>query len=148
MYSQLVAPTTQLLVTEFGTGQIWNEAAVAEIGETVVLNMASVATVKEAIDFFIVLSGLRTQLIHTKYALKRSDHSTGHHTCQILWVVISLFLPVRSQAVRSTIMRKIRSVAQMVARVVRDDEVAGSSPVTPTLSQLNGIQIRGGGGAE
>ncbi len=27
-----------------------------------------------------------------------------------------------------------RGVAQLVARVVRDDEVAGSSPVTPTIS--------------
>ena len=120
----------------------------AEIGETVALNMASVATVKEAIDFFIVLSGLRTQLIHTKYALKLRHDTTGACSCQLLWVPLAKFLPAFSQAVRSTIMRKIRSVAQMVARVVRDDEVAGSSPVTPTLSQLNGIQIRGGSGTE
>ncbi len=105
----------------------------AETGERLALNMASVATVKEAIDFFIVFSGLRTQLIHTKYASKRRYDSTGACRCQLLWVPVARFLPAFLQAVRSTIMRKIRSVAQMVARVVRDDEVAGSSPVTPTI---------------
>ena len=28
-----------------------------------------------------------------------------------------------------------RGVAQLVARIVRDDEVAGSNPVTPTMIQ-------------
>ncbi len=32
--------------------------------------------------------------------------------------------------------KSIRGVAQLVARVVRDDEAAGSSPVTPTNERI------------
>ena len=36
-----------------------------------------------------------------------------------------------------------RGVAQLVARVVRDDEVAGSSPVTPTTQSPNPLPRKG-----